>query len=239
MSESQKSVLVVDDDSDIRANIEDILTDFGYRVETAEDGHAALRLVEQSTYDVALLDYKMPSMDGATLYRRIKEIRPETVAIMVTAYAGSNGAQEALDAGTWRVLRKPVDVSELMPLVAEASQQPVILLVDDDPEFCDSMWDVLREQDFRVCIARSEEKGLERIQDTDFQIALIDLKLGTSGNGKRVIQTISDQRPDAKACIITGTHDKDVLDELQDAGICVCVKPLETDALLEMINSAV
>jgi len=170
-----KTVLVVDDDEDIRVNISDILEDLGYQVDTAEDGVRALELVERQNYDVALLDYKMPGMDGATLYSRIKEICPQMVAIMVTAYAGSNGMQQAKDAGTWRILRKPVDVAELLPLIDAASQQPIVLLVDDDVDFCQSLWELLRESDIRTCIATSETEGIERIRQVDFQVALIDL----------------------------------------------------------------
>lgn len=116
------SVLIVDDDDDIRSNVRDILEDLGYRTDEAHDGPSALRLVEERSYDVALLDFKMPGMDGATLYREIKKLRPEIVAIMVTAYAGSDGAQKAKDAGTWRVLPKPVDIPSLLSLVAHAAQ---------------------------------------------------------------------------------------------------------------------
>src|SRR6476469_3035726 len=93
------SILVVDDDVDTCRNLSDILTDLGYQVETAPDGLAALELVQRHAYDVALLDYKMPGMDGLTLYREIKRLRADTVAIVVTAYAGGETTAEALAAG--------------------------------------------------------------------------------------------------------------------------------------------
>lgn len=250
MAEKQKSVLIVDDDSDIRANICDILTDLGYRIDTAHDGPAALELVQKKQYDVALLDFKMPGMNGAALYREMKKIRPEIVAIMVTAYAGSNGVQEALDAGTWRVLRKPVDLSQLLPLVEEASHQPLILLVDDDRDFCEAMWDLLRQEDYRVCIANSETEGLSRIRDVDFQVAILDWKLDRGiektsnpniaeasqcGDGRRVLKSILECRPEAKVCFVTAGREGDFLAEMKDLGIPVCFKPLEPSQLLEMV----
>ena len=81
------SILVVDDEPDIRENLCDILTDLGYVVDTAGDGPSALHLVREKHYDVALLDLRMPGMDGLELYRRIKKIRAGTVAMIVTAYA--------------------------------------------------------------------------------------------------------------------------------------------------------
>jgi len=79
------ALLIVDDDVDTCRNLSDILTDLGYRVDTAHEGLTALELVRRSAYDVALLDYKMPGMDGLTLYREIKRLRAGTVAIVVTA----------------------------------------------------------------------------------------------------------------------------------------------------------
>src|SRR5271157_3244996 len=101
-------ILVVDDDPDICRNLSDILTDLGYRVDYAFDGTSALELVRQHPYDLALLDLKMPGMDGITLYREIKKQRAGTVSLLVTAFAGAATADEALAAGAWKVVAKPV-----------------------------------------------------------------------------------------------------------------------------------
>ena len=85
MTRATPSILVVDDEVDTCRNLSDILTDLGYRVDVAHDGLTALELVRQKPYDVALLDLKMPGMDGLTLYREIKKVRAGTVAIVVTA----------------------------------------------------------------------------------------------------------------------------------------------------------
>ena len=109
-----RSILVVDDEVDICRNLSDILTDLGYQVEFAHDGPSALELVRQRPYDVALLDLKMPGMDGLTLYREIKKhARRRRWRI-----AGHRLCQprrprrEALAAGAWKVLPKPVDFAD-------------------------------------------------------------------------------------------------------------------------------
>jgi two-component system, NtrC family, response regulator HydG len=73
MTKKTPSILVVDDEVDTCRNLSDILTDLGYRVDVAHDGFTALAMVRQKPYDVALLDLKMPGMDGLTLYREIKK----------------------------------------------------------------------------------------------------------------------------------------------------------------------
>src|SRR5215468_5407194 len=138
MNTTQPSILVVDDDVDTCRNLSDILADLGYHVHTAHDGPGALELVRRNAYDVALLDYKMPGMDGLTLYREIKRLRAGTVAIVVTAYASGTTVEDALDAGAWQVLPKPVDFPRLLKLVEEAAGQPLVMVVDDDPDLCGS-----------------------------------------------------------------------------------------------------
>ncbi len=102
MNRDRPLILVVDDDIDNCRNLADILGDLGYRVDTATDGPSALELVRANRYDVALLDLRMPGMDGLELYREIKRLRAGTVALLITAYAGGGKAEEAAGAGVGR-----------------------------------------------------------------------------------------------------------------------------------------
>ena len=100
-------ILVVDDDVDTCRNLTDILTDLGCRVDTAHDGPSALERVRKKRYYVALLDLKMPGMDGLTLYREIKKLSAGTVAIIVTAYATSATADNRTGDGSRGCRREP------------------------------------------------------------------------------------------------------------------------------------
>ena len=150
MERPYPSILVVDDDMDTCRNLADILGDLGYQVDIAHDGPAALERVRDKAYDIALLDLKMPGMDGVTLYREIKRRRSGTVAIIVTAYASSETAHEALTAGAWQILSKPVEFPKLLGLVDEALSQPLVLVVDGDQDLSATLWDLLRERGYRV-----------------------------------------------------------------------------------------
>lgn len=228
----EKTVLIVDDDEDICCNVRDILEDLGYRADTAHDGPSALRLVQEKSYDVALLDFKMPGMDGATLYKNIKRMRPETVAIMVTAYAGDDGIERARDAGTWRVLRKPVRMDELLQLVDKAAQDPVVLVVDDDPDFCDNLWQLLRQRELRVRIAHSEAEGTQQAELDSLQGAIVDLRLG-HGDGRNVIATIRAKHPHAKVILVTGQPEP--LPETK--ADLVIKKPIDVSLLLDQFET--
>lgn len=118
------AILCVDDDPDTCASLSDILADLGYRVDVAYDGASALQLIEHDGYGLALLDYLMPGMDGLELYRRIAVLRPGLVGVFVTAFAASGLGEAALEAGVRRVLLKPINFGELIPLIEEVVGKP-------------------------------------------------------------------------------------------------------------------
>lgn len=231
-------VLVVDDEQDICENLKDILGDLGFEVDTANNGAEALELVRKNPYEVALLDLKMPGMDGVTLYREIKQIRAGTVAIVVTAYASDETAEEALDAGAWKILSKPVDFSKLLALVEEALDQPLIMIVDDDHDLCASLWDTLRDRGYRVEMAHDIPTARDRLISREFRVVLVDMKL-PDGDGSEVFHAVRQICPTARTVVVTGFRSE--LEELvqrvlKEGADDVCYKPFDVPTLLNKIQ---
>lgn len=238
MSHDPPRILVVDDDVDICRNLSDILTDLGYIVDSAHDGPSALELVRQRPYDVALLDYKMPGMDGLTLYREIKKQRAGTVSLLVTAYASPATAEEALTAGAWKVVSKPVDFGELLELVDEAIGQPLVLVVDDDHDLCTSLWDLFRDQGFRVSLAHDGPEAADQLKDTRYKVVLIDMRI-PDGNGGDVFRMVREGNPQARTILITGHRSEmdQLIDQMVSEGAdAVCYKPFDVPALLAKLR---
>jgi CheY-like chemotaxis protein len=238
MTAPAASILVVDDDVDTCHNLADILSDMGHQVEVAHSGPAALEMVRRKPYDIALLDLKMPGMDGLTLYRELRRLRADTVAIVVTAYAGGDSAAEALAAGAWQVLAKPVDFRRLLPLVDEAASQPLVLVVDDDADLCANLWDLLRERGYRVSLAHDEPSARERLEGRAFRVVLIDLKL-PAGDGGSVFRLVRASNPEARTVVITG-HPTEmgsaVRRALAEGADAVCYKPFDVPRLLATLG---
>jgi CheY-like chemotaxis protein len=241
MNKTAPSILVVDDEPDIRENLRDILTDLGYSVDAAPDGESALALVREKHYDVALLDLRMPGMDGLELYRRIKALRADTVALVVTAYATDETAQAALEAGAWKIVSKPVDLSFLMRLIDEAVEQPVVLVIDDDRDLCEDLGDIFRDEGYRVAFAGDAAEAAQRLESQVYRVVLIDMKL-PHADGADVFRLVRQTNPQARTVLITG-HRSDVerkIDEVVKEGAdAVCYKPFDVPRLLGTIASLV
>lgn len=237
MSGREPSILLVDDDVDICSNLADILNDLGYRADVAYDGPTALEMIGRNRYDVTLVDYKMPGMNGVSLLREIRRIRPEMVSLMVTAYAGS-AADEAFDAGVWQILPKPVEVTRLLGFVDKALDQPLILVVDDDRDLCANLWDLLRDRGYRVGLAHDAEEAALRLSEAIYQVVLIDIRL-PDGDGSSVFRKVCEVNPDARTVLITGdpTGVGDLVEQILAEGAdAVCYKPFDVPTLLDSLK---
>jgi DNA-binding response OmpR family regulator len=110
-------ILVVDDESSVRFLLSEELAQHGYEVSTAASGEEALAMLEQATFDLMLLDLKMPGMDGIAVMRAARYLAPQTVVVMLTAHATLDSAVEALRYGGHDYLVKPSSPDEILASV--------------------------------------------------------------------------------------------------------------------------
>jgi DNA-binding NtrC family response regulator len=119
-TESNSKILIVDDDRNLRRTMSLILRHRGYITETVENGAEAIDCVREQSFDIILMDIRMPVLNGVQALKEIKAIRPETVVFMMTAYAVEDMIQDALQQGASGVLYKPIEVEQVITLVETA-----------------------------------------------------------------------------------------------------------------------
>ncbi len=107
-------ILIADDEASIRDGLVDVLTDEGYDVAGAADGAAAIAAIEQCSYDVVVTDLRMPGVDGLEVLRRVRELSPQTLVLLITAYASVETAVEALRNGAHDYILKPLIVEDVL-----------------------------------------------------------------------------------------------------------------------------
>jgi len=109
----------VEDDENIRKTMKNILQQKGYETDTAKSGKEAEQKARTNFYHLALLDIKLPDMEGTQLLAKLHENTPKMVKIMVTGYPSLENAMEALNQGADAYVTKPVKPAKLLALIKE------------------------------------------------------------------------------------------------------------------------
>jgi DNA-binding NtrC family response regulator len=118
MSESAR-ILVIDDEESIRRSVSMTLESAGYNVDAAENGKQAIEKAEANFYNLALIDIRLPDMEGTELLTTLTETKPKMVKIILTGYPALENAVKAINKGVDAYLIKPVKTDELLKLIKE------------------------------------------------------------------------------------------------------------------------
>ena len=120
LKSDQKNILVVDDDMRVRTIFSSILKKEGYRVTAVKDGYEAIKAIDEESFDLALVDLRMPGLDGIQVLERVKSRRLQTRVIIYTGYGSVEDAVEAMSKGAADYLTKPFYPNELALSVKKA-----------------------------------------------------------------------------------------------------------------------
>jgi DNA-binding NtrC family response regulator len=217
----------------------DILEAEGCEVATAYDGFKALESVKQSGFDLVFIDIKMPVMNGVETFKKMKEIVPGIPVIMMSAYAVEELIREALQEQAFGFLKKPVDFEKLYKLVEQATAKGgLILVVDDDQEFCANINNILTDKGYRVSTAHDGDMAIEKVWENNFDIILLDMKLPPL-NGLETYLAIREVRRNVAVVVITGYLEEmgDLVQKALHESAYVCMeKPVNMDGLISLLD---
>ena len=116
-------ILIIDDEPAIRMALKEILEYESFEVKEAEDGAAALKMVEKESFDLIFCDIKMPHMDGIEVLSKLKEKGIETPVVIITGHGNVETAVDALKKGAYDFIQKPLDLNRILVTVRNASNQ--------------------------------------------------------------------------------------------------------------------
>lgn len=128
MKNRTPQVLIVDDEKGLRVGVKRLLEDEGYEVDTAENGTKGIELGTSREYDLAVIDLKMPDIEGLEALKKIKEVKPNTVCFIATAYASYDTAIDATRLGAFGYIPKPFTPDELISQLEKGYSQRLLIL---------------------------------------------------------------------------------------------------------------
>jgi len=186
-------ILVVDDEDPQRQQLAGFLEKQGFSVATAESGIQAMSLCRDKYFELALIDLKMPGMDGIELLKRLRELNPEIQVIMMTAYGTVETAVEAMKLGAYHYVNKPINLDEIKLNISKALERYHLLMENK----------YLKEQleaKFQDSQIIGNSKAITEVLSTVSRVAKTKstvLIRGESGTGKelvaRAIHALSDR----------------------------------------------
>ncbi len=232
-----RRLLIVDDERDFVASLADILEDFGYQVDIATTAAEAIKLIQTTTYDGAVVDYRMPELNGIELHHRLREIQGDLATILLTAYADSHTHQAAEEAGFWFVIEKPLDVPAIAEKLEGLTRRPLLLVVDDEPDLCVNLQQLFHQHQIRTAVCTRLEQAMKLVEKRHFDMVLLDVRF-PEGSPLPLIELIQKQTIPAKILLMTGqAHEGDAdLENMGALGLShIHFKPMDMAHLIQDI----
>lgn len=123
MEETKARILIVDDEESLREFLEIMLKREGYDISTAADGDLAIKLMAKKDFDLVITDLQMPKIHGMEVLTKAKEISPDIIVIVITAFGSTESAVEAMKLGAYDYITKPFKIDEIKLIVHKALEK--------------------------------------------------------------------------------------------------------------------
>jgi DNA-binding response OmpR family regulator len=232
-----RKALVVDDNRALAEDLGEILSAEGYEVHVFDDPLRVLAECDDLAFDVALLDVRMPRMDGVSLHRRLMEQHPHALFVLMTAYTEDDRIAQALSAGVRTVLSKPVVLPELLRVIGSPADMNAreVVLVEDDEAFGGALSEALVESGFAVRHVRTLAAARALPQNL-LETSVVDVRL-PDGDGTDLAIELC-RRPNASVVLISGfdLEEPHRLAERVGARARFLTKPFSPDKLLRLLH---
>jgi CheY-like chemotaxis protein len=238
-----RRVMAVDDDTDLRGTLQEILISKGLEVITAEDGLQAVKLASEGNIDLIFMDIRMPGMDGIEAFFKIKEIQPGCIVVMMTGHVVESQIERAISEGVRVCLSKPVSVQEILDIVDETMPESVtahrIMVVDDDTDLRVTLQEILIDEGREVISAKDGFEAVKLAAEGPIDLIFMDIRM-PGMDGVEAFLKIKEIQPNCVVVMMTGYAVESLIEQALSEGARDCLsKPVSIEKLLEIVEETI
>ena len=234
-------ILLVDDDPEFAKSMAMMLELENHQIEISYDGESGVRKFSEGVFDVTFMDVRLPGMNGVESFFAIRKIKPDAKVIMMTAFSVEQLIEQAIDGGAFGVFNKPLDLDEVLRMLERAKKDRLILLVDDDRDFIQSMVMALEERGYTVLAAYNGQEAVDKVLSNGIDVMILDLRMPVL-SGLEVYLDLKKKDRVIPTVIVTGYADEeaDTIDLLKSMSVSGCLtKPIDMEELVQNIASLI
>ena len=235
------NILLVDDDPEFAQSMAMMLELENHLIEISYDGESGVRKFSEGDFDVTFMDVRLPGMNGVESFFAIRKIKPDAKVIMMTAFSVEQLIEQAIDGGAFGVFNKPFDLDEVLRMLERAKKGRLILLVDDDSDFIQSMVMALEERGYTVIVAINGQEAVDKVLTNGIDVLILDLRMPVL-SGLEVYLELNKNDRVVPTVIVTGYADEeaDTIDLLKSMSVSGCLtKPIDMEELVRNIASLI
>jgi DNA-binding NtrC family response regulator len=235
---SQSNILIIDDNRDMADGLGMILEDQGYQVTLAYNGRDGIGAFNAGHFDVVLVDFKLPDMNGVAVLRQLHEKDPQVRVIVMTGYHVEQLLAEAIDDGPVEILRKPLEIGPVIKILDRIQKENIILVVDDAPDAANRLSGQLIAQGIKILLAHNAREAVAGVISSPVEVLVLDLRLPVT-YGLEVYLGLRQRGHTVKTLIVTGYADDEsgMVDSLRSTAVTGCLfKPFRPEQMLRVIK---
>jgi CheY-like chemotaxis protein len=229
-------ILIVEDDVDFAEGLAEILRRRGYKIGLVNSGEEALIKFQHEDFDVALLDFKLPGINGIEVFQEFLKFKPEIKVLLVTGFNTEQILDQIVGSNCWSLLKKPFDKKNILDMLERIGPKG-ILIIDFDPDFIENIKNLLESEGKTVFFARSSQEVVKCAHSNGIDILILDFnkpiinELGIYNELKKTGYAIP-------TIIVTPhvEHEKDMIEGLETTSVSgILRKPLNPKELLDIL----
>ncbi|HLD29060.1 MAG TPA: response regulator, partial [bacterium] len=248
--EPKHRILLIDDEIETLQAVGAILETSGYYVVGVATGREAIEKIKAEDFDLAIIDYVLPDIDGLQVAEELKKLKPSMSMVILTGKPSVDVAVKAMKSGIGDYVTKPINRDSFLAIISkniktQKGLEPEgertglgarLLLVDDEPEILKTLSEILKSEGFRISTADKGAEAVARLREEDIDLVILDYKMPDM-NGLEVAAKIKEMKSGLPIVMLTGAPSVELAVQAMKGGINdFLTKPVDVPNLLKILQ---